>query len=98
MAKLWAIKFVVQSKSKLAGQFPIDMLRYDSCYPSKDSVSVSRILNSLDINQIIEGDPEDRMITLVHNSHGDKNWTPTIARWESYGYRVVTIKQAREGY
>jgi hypothetical protein len=33
MAKLWAIKFVVQSRYKIPRAFPIEMLNYDSCYP-----------------------------------------------------------------
>lgn len=95
MAKQWAIRFTVQSKTKLVRQFPIDMLQYDSCYPSINSHSVGRIIDSLDQNiSAKEFNPEP--ITLIHLSHGNKNWTPTNARWESFGYKVMHICSAKE--
>jgi hypothetical protein len=96
MAKLWVIEFAVQSKNKLVLQFPIDMLRYDSCYPANDQYSVIRIVDSLDQNiSAIEFD--HKPINLIHNSHGNKNWSPTAARWESFGYRVINIKCSERG-
>lgn len=95
MAKLWAIKFVVQSRYKIPRAFPIEMLNYDSCYPSSDNYSIGKIIDSLDQNiSAKEFNPEP--ITLVHLSHGNKNWTPTIRRWESFGYKVINICEARE--
>lgn len=95
MAKEWAIKFIVQAKHKLPRPFPIDMLNYDSCYPSSDSDSISRINNSL-TEFISDKDFESKPITLIHISHGNKNWKPTNARWESFGYKVVNICPAKE--
>jgi len=97
MSKLWKIEFTVQSKSKLVRAFPIDMLRYDSCYPARDQYSTARIIDSLDQNiSAKEFDPQP--IALIHNSHGNKQWQPTAPRWESFGYTVIEVKQAREGY
>ena len=95
MAKQWAIKFTVQSMAKIPRAFPIDMLRYDSCYPSRDSESVSRIMDSLDQN-ILAKDFETEPITLVHLSHGNRNWIPTSGRWESFGYKVTHICTPKE--
>jgi hypothetical protein len=94
MAKQWAKKFTVQAKHKLPRPFPIDMLSYDQCYPSVDSDSVSRIINSL--SEFINESFESKPITLIHLSHGNKNWSPTSARWESFGYKVTNIQPAKE--
>jgi len=95
MAKQWAIKFTVQPMRKVPRAFPIDMLSYDSCYPSNDGHSVGRIIESMD-QGISAKDFVIEPITLVHLSHGNRNWTPTNARWESFGFNVVNIQQAKE--
>lgn len=97
MAKIWIIEFAVQAKHKIPRRFPIDMLRYDSCYPDRDRYSVSRIEETIDPYTTAK-EFEPKPINLIHLSHGNKNWTPTNARWESFGYKVVNIKPAREGY
>ena len=95
MAKQWAIKFTVQSRFKIPRAFPIDMLSYDSCYPSNDGYSTGRMIDSLDQNiSAKEFNPEP--ITLIHLSHGNKNWSPTNGRWESFGYKVMHICTAKE--
>jgi len=65
------------------GNFPLDMLRYDSCYPS----------GTTDVWRIEEnGDTTTRRwwrrIELAHTD-GRKRWGPTTARWESFGWRVL---------
>jgi hypothetical protein len=95
MAKQWAIKFTVQSRYKVPRAFPMDMLSYDSCYPSSDGYSVGRIIESMDQN-ISAKEFEIEPITLIHLSHGDKNWKPTNARWDSFGYKVTNIQSAKE--
>lgn len=59
------------------GVFPVDMLRYDHCYPaSQDAVSAmicERNERSVELARVTNGKPPD----------------PTIARWESFGWRVV---------
>ena len=51
------------------GKFPIDMLRYDSCWPH----------SSIDVDAFNR--KGRRTITLASYS------APTIARWESFGWR-----------
>ncbi len=68
-----------------SGEFPVDMLRYDSSYPATE-------VNS----HIAEGEqdhlgrvtvrPAPRAVTLERI--GPKDWTPSVARWESFGWRV----------
>jgi hypothetical protein len=55
-------------------QFPFDMLRYDQCWPH----------TSQDSKGIHSGDPYiARRVILT----GTK--LPTVARWESFGWKVV---------
>lgn len=63
-----------------SGIFPLDMLRYDECYPhNQEDVS------KMEAERI--GDKNLRAVTLVH--YGDKWWTPTVARWSSFTWTVV---------
>ena len=55
------------------GTFPLDMLRYDQCYPLKSDDAVN----------IATGKGERRKVTLV----SDKPFV--IARWNSFGWSVT---------
>lgn len=60
------------------GRFPIDMLRYDACYPASEQDSA-----------MIDDIREPRVIELVAVHHS-KAFTPTVARWGSFCWRVVS--------
>jgi hypothetical protein len=55
------------------GAFPLDMLRYDSCWPNSEADTSA-----------IDEPRERRKVTLRTYS----NYSPTIDRWESFGWRV----------
>lgn len=65
--------------------FPVDMLRYDSCWPltTEDARKIENILN------------EGERLTLprrvrVQLQTSDRNFNvPTAARWDSFMWRVV---------
>jgi len=59
------------------GRFPIDMLRYDSCWPAGQE-DVSLITDSLG------GPYELREVALYFNHHA-----PTDQRWRSFGWVVI---------
>lgn len=56
-----------------AGQFPFDMLRYDSCWPRRQT-------DVLDMTSARAG---QRTVSLLGLS------APTVARWESFGWTVM---------
>ncbi len=62
--------------------FPLDMLRYDACYPH----------TQVDVENIItEYTPDNKgkhFTVELCRMHQDKGWKPTVGRWESFGYRV----------
>ena len=73
---MWVSRFIVEGK----GSFPIDMLRYDHCYPS-DMDSILALANR----------GSSRRVTLG-TAHPTKALTGiTPARWESFGWRVVSV-------
>jgi hypothetical protein len=74
----YSIKFTVKGK----GHFPMDMLRYDGCFP-RDSRDVERLT-------YFEQDDPARTITLITRTTL-KVWTPTAARWASFGWQVVEV-------
>ena len=65
------VEFVVRG----GGNFPIDMLRYDSCYPKSERDS-----------GLIESEGR-REVTL--ESAG--RFAPSHGRWESFLWRVVKV-------
>lgn len=75
MAKNSWCKFTVEGSRN----FPLDMLRYDACYPatSEDAIKLAAM--------------EARKITLISTMIAE----PTAGRWNSFGWQVTakaTIK------
>lgn len=70
-------KFVVRGKFT----FPLDMLRYDACYPE----------SSQDVVTMEKGNGE---VTLVHVTN-DSRWTPTKERWSSFLWGVISHQKFR---
>ncbi len=73
--------FTVEGRS----DFPVDMLRYDNCYPdtSEDAVNM------------LSDEPEPRQVKLrrlVFN----KTQMPTEGRWSSFGWKVVKTEPPRK--
>ena len=67
---------VISYTLKGRGAFPVDMLRYDACYPATETDS-SRIIASH---------------TPHHHNEVEirvSGWRCTEARWASFGWKVV---------
>lgn len=62
------------------GPFPIDMLRYDSCWPQSEGSDSYEIDIS---HQPRRAGQREHRVTLCGITE------PTAARWESFGYAVV---------
>lgn len=75
------IKFTVEGRS----EFPLDMLRYDRCFP-RTGVDV----------EMMERPPEmlnsPRRVTLVALARDSKWWEPTQGRWQSFNWSVVAVE------
>lgn len=71
------------------GQFPIDMLRYDHCWPKTDDDS-ERIVRSIDRISY----PEDVEVTLERKAPKGHAWT--LDRWKSFRYVVVHTTEDRQ--
>lgn len=84
---LFQTRFTVKPTTKHPGCFPIDMLRFDSCWPADES----------DSNYIIaayEGREVPHPIKLVHWSTAQA-WTPHEKRWKSFDWVVVDVEQVQ---
>jgi hypothetical protein len=62
------------------GVFPVDMLRYDTCWPASERDSY-----------LLLGE-HHRRVKLVYRDEGPG---PTPKRWESFGWRVVSGPYSR---
>lgn len=85
--KLKVHKFKVRPKGNLLFTFPLDMLRYDHCYPSSENDS-AKIARCCDLRRYSKGsdNPRDWEIELTAYKH--KNWVPTNDRWKSFSWEV----------
>ena len=69
---VWLTRFTVEGR----GQFPYDMLRYDSCYPR----------TGIDAAKLVERGPRRiEMVMVDHYGHG-----PERQRWASFLWTVVS--------
>jgi hypothetical protein len=83
MGRKWSQTFVVEGMSS----FPIDMLRYDHCWPST-SEDASTITELLAHKFVQKSDKGPQRVTLQRDSEL-KHTQPTEARWKSFGWTVV---------
>jgi len=67
------------------GDFPIDMLRYDSAWPARED-QVSRIQEV----PLEKKYGQTRVVDLHRFSFNGEG--PHEARWESFGWRVIEIR------
>ena len=79
----WRHTFAVRG----SGNFPIDMLRYDGCFPAYE------IESRLIAMQADAGEDffEQRTVTLCKVT--ERVWEPTTSRWRSYGWDVVDVPE-----
>lgn len=71
-------------KVKGKGFFPIDMLRYDCCYPN-NSEDVGRVRGFDD------GIAGERIVELGRRVE-KKTDLPTNDRWKSFGWQVIEVR------
>ncbi len=69
-----------------SGEFPLDMLRYDKCWPMR-CIDVDKIEQPL-------GGWSTRRVRLVTHVRTGQSW-PTIDRWRSFGWRVIETDRRR---
>lgn len=69
--------------------FPVDMLRYDACYPatSEDAVQLAESMNFIRRNVLATQDLEKRTRTVKLTTQLQNR--PTTGRWESFGWKVI---------
>ncbi len=62
--------------------FPIDMLRYDCCWPASpaDSLAIERSVGNRDSQSVVV-----RLMSRVHRRH----WRPATDRWRTFGWRIT---------
>ncbi len=66
------------------GTFPVDMLRYDCSFPSRES-------DSHQIETTFTGPSIAPGPTRLMRMKPRDGWEPTKGRWESFGWSVVEI-------
>lgn len=67
------------------GPFPLDMLRYDHCWPARESEDVATMHKM----STYEGATRLKRQRIRLKTVWEKAWQPTTARWISFGWRVV---------
>jgi hypothetical protein len=70
-----------------SGQFPLDMLRYDSCYPATQT-DVTKITDSI-VDYRALGTRTVKVICRASR----KGWEPAAVRWASFGWTVSGVER-----
>jgi hypothetical protein len=65
-----------------AGRFPFDMLRYDACWPVSGDDAAAIALNT--------GEMRARASRRAVRLSTVRRHTPTLGRWSSFGWTVVS--------
>lgn len=65
---------------KGVGDFPIDMLRYDTCWPAR-----SEDISKFNVSRFAEAEELRAVRTITLQSY----FAPTVARWASFGWSVI---------
>lgn len=73
-----AKKYFHRFKVRGTGEFPIDMMRYDRCYPRTETDAITAQTRASHSREV-------EMIAPVR----ERYWTPTKGRWESFGWAVI---------
>ena len=76
---MYTSKFVVEGR----GHFPIDMLRYDACWPRTQE----------DVTALNDYWSEKPRRVVLSSAHKLKGYRPTSTRWSSFGWTVVEISK-----
>ena len=85
MARLYRTTFEVGGVSA----FPIDMLRYDECFPSdNDAIGNIQLSFESEIRRTKMRNGTHFKVRLV-SLHMNSAWQPTEERWRSFGWFVV---------
>lgn len=79
----------VTTDSKYA-RFPIDMLRYDCCFPQQ-STDATIITSSL-ARQSGEANPGSTIVRLVKYIERGRRDKWAVDRWASFGWRVKEVQ------
>lgn len=90
---IWRIRFQVYGG---AAPFPIDMLRYDGCYPATEADSAAITRSFFPIDMLGRDDQRGRHITLEKHSTR-RRWEPTYGRWNSFLWHVDENDRTEDG-
>ena len=61
------------------GRFPVDMLRYDCCYP----------VTGIGADRLLDTDMKTERTIVLRRVTRTSNWEPTEGRWSSFGWYVI---------
>ena len=75
-----ALQFTVLGR----GGFPMDMLRYDGCYPKSEKDTVT--MQSDGLREVML----HKTLNWGHPHELLKVWVPTVGRWNSFGWAVLS--------
>ena len=73
------------------GVFPMDMLRYDGCYPKLETDTACMVNDGLREVTLQRGLKELDHENYRPGDYGNPTvWSPTVGRWNSFGWAVLS--------
>jgi hypothetical protein len=86
-------EFTIAPKDEKASpRFPLDMLRYDRCFFTKEE-EANAVQDALMAEYLTGRERGHGIKSITLGKHtSDKNWKPMIRRWERFGWKVMDMK------
>jgi len=74
-------------------RFPLDMLRYDRAFPSspEDADKIKLLSDMWMAGKFYDQEPDTKHVVTVVRQCEAKTQTPTIGRWQSFGWEVSIL-------
>jgi hypothetical protein len=83
--------YAVVTRARGTTPFPVDMLRYDRCYPLREIDSVTIGANISD--PWSRENTEDQIFLVKYSEKSDVKGQFTTARWDSFGWLVMPVER-----
>ena len=84
--KGYSLRFTVAPRKSILGvtSFPLDMLRYDGCFPATERASI-------DIGVTFDRMRREKISDIEMMQPAGASFGPTVGRWQSFGWTVTSV-------
>lgn len=75
--------------------FPVDMMRYDRCYPAGESESYKIAASVRHDGDAYHKEPDGTIKVVLVACSRNPIFNPTVGRWQSFGWQVLDCRPSQ---